>query len=126
MADFAAAGGLERGAALTPEARELRSEEYWEAVTAETFGMLSDAVAGGRTHPMLDDKAGELVRLGVEAGAITVSETGRARSRHGGLASDLLRRLPLFDDASVSEVLDVRRALEAPLAKFRSEVGKYA
>ncbi len=125
VADFAA-GGLERGAALSADARELRSDEYWEEVTAETFGMLSDAVAGGKTHPMLDDTAGELVRLGIEAGAITVSETGRARSRHGGLASDLLRRLPLFDEASVAEVLDVRRALEAPLVKFRSEVSRYA
>ncbi len=121
-----AAGGLERGAALTPDANELRSEEYWEAIAAELFGMLSDAVAGGKTHPMLDDQAGELVRLGVEAGAIPVSETGRARGRHGGLASDLLRRLPMFDDASVDEVLDIRRALEGPLVKFRGEVSKFS
>jgi hypothetical protein len=121
-----AAGGLERGAALTPDANALRSEEYWEAITAELFGMLSDAVNGGKTHPMLDDQAGELVRLGIEAEAIPVSETGRARGRHGGLASDLLRRLPLFDDASVDEILDARRALEIPLVKFRSEVSKYS
>ena len=121
-----AAGGIEKGAALTPEANELRSDEYWEEVTAEIFGMLSGAVTDGSTHPMFDARAGEFVRASVEARAIPVSETSRARSRHGELASDLLRRLPLFDDASVSEVLDIRRALEAPLVRFRAEVGKYS
>lgn len=120
------AGGVERSAALSPDANELRSEEYYEEVTAELFGMLSGAVSGGKTHPMLDDKAGELVRLGVEAGAIPVSEPGQARGRHGGLASDLLRRLPLFDDASVSEVLDIRRELEGPLVKFRGAVSEFS
>ena len=53
---------------MSPEAEELRSEEYYREITAELFGMLSDTVSSGETHPMLDDKAGELVRLGVEAG----------------------------------------------------------
>lgn len=119
-------GGIERGAALTPDTNALRSDEYWERLTAEMFGMLSGAVSDGSTHPMLDDRAGEFVRVGVEVGAIPVSETSRARGRHGELASDLLRRLPLFEDASVSEVLDIRRALEAPLGKFRAEVSKYS
>ena len=121
-----AAGGLERGAALTPDANALRSDEYWEAIIAELFEMLSGAVTDGSTHPMLDDRAGDFVRRGVEAGAIPASETSRERSRHGELASDLLRRLPLFDDASVAEILDVRRALSAPLVRFRAEVGKYS
>ena len=39
---------------------------------------------GGVTHPMLDERAGKLVRLGVEAGYSNASETDRASSRHGG------------------------------------------
>ena len=61
-------GGKKRGIGLTPEANELRSEEYYKEITAELFGVLANAVSSGETHPMLDDKAGELVRLGVEAG----------------------------------------------------------
>ena len=75
---------------------------------------------------MFDADAGEIVRLAIEAGAIGVTETGRSRSRHGGLASDLLRRLPMFDDASVDEVLDIRRELDGPLVKFRGEVSKFS
>ena len=120
------AGGVERTAAITPEANARRSEEFYEEITAELFGMLADAVEGGATHPMLDERAGELVRLGVEAGYIGASETGRAMSRHGGLTSDLMRRLPLFDEASVGEVLDIRRELEGPLARFRGTVSEFA
>lgn len=121
-----AAGGVERSSALSPNANELRSDEYYEAITAELFGMLADAVEGGATHPMFDEQAGELVRLGVEAGHISVSDTGRTLSRHGGLASDLLRRLPLFDDASVGEILDIRRELEVPLVRFRGAVSEFS
>ncbi len=121
-----AAGGVERGATLSPEADELRSEEYYQEITSELFGMLAEAVSSGTTHPMLDDTAGELVRLGVEAGAIVVSESSRGKGRHAGLASHLLRRLPLFDAASVDEILDIRHELDRPLVKFRSAVSEFS
>ena len=111
---------------MSPEAEGLRSEEYYREITAELFRMLSDTVSSGETHPMLDDKAGELVRLGVEAGAIAVSESGRGRGRHAGLASHLLRRLPLFDAASVGEILDIRRELDRPLVRFRGAVIEFS
>lgn len=120
------AGGVERGTAFSPEASELRSEEFYEEITAELFGMLSSAVSGGTTHPMFDNAAGELVRLGVQAGAISVSETGRGKGRHAGLASHLLRRLPLFDQASVDEILGIRRELERPLIKFRGALIEFS
>lgn len=119
-----AAGGVERSSALSPDAAEMRSEEYYGEITSELFGMLSGAVSQGTTHPMLDNEAGKLVRLGIEAGAIPVSEIGQAKGKHGGLTSDLLRRLPLFDEASVEEVLDIRRELEGPLMKFRGAVSE--
>ena len=124
--DGFSAGGVERGAALAPEANELRSDEYYGEITTELFGMLADAVESGTTHPMLDEQAGELMRFGVEAGVISVTEAGRAMGRHGGLASDLLRRLPLFDAASVGEVLGIRRELDHPLVKFRGAVSEFS
>ena len=38
------------------------------------------------------------------------------------MASDLLRRLPLFEKATVQEILDIRRELENPLIRFRGAV----
>lgn len=121
-----AAGGVERAAGLTDSSNERRSDEFYEEVTAEFFGVLSDSVSDGSTHPLFDDTAGGLVRLGVEAGAIRVSESGEARGRRAGLASDLFRRLPLFEAAPVDEILDIRRELDAPLVRFRGAVGRFS
>lgn len=48
------------------------------------------------------------------------------RGRHGGLAGDLLGRLPLFEAATIIEVLDVRRALEGNLRGVRSAVSGFS
>ncbi len=116
------AGGIERTAGLTISSNELRSNEYYGEITTELFELLSRSVSDGSTHPLFDDQAGNFVRLGVDAGVTEVSESGLARGRHAGLASHLLRRLPLFDDATVGEVLDIRKELDKPLVRFRSAI----
>jgi hypothetical protein len=99
-----AAGGVERSTGLAVSSNEYRSKEFYEEVTAELFGVLSGSVSDGSTYPLFDDQAGALVRLGVDAGVIRVSESGATKGREAGLASDLLRRLPLFEDAPVDEM----------------------
>jgi hypothetical protein len=78
-----AAGGVERSAGLDQSSNERRSDEFYEEVTAELFGVLSGAVSEGATYPLFDDHAGELVRLGVDAGVIRVSESGATKGRQG-------------------------------------------
>jgi hypothetical protein len=50
---------------------------------------------------------------------IPISESGLHRSKEVALAAHWLRRLPLFPQASIREVLDIRRELEKPLLRFR-------
>ena len=121
-----AAGGVERTAGLDQSSNERRSDEFYEEVTAELFGVLSGAVSEGATYPLFDDHAGKLVRLGVDAGVIRVSESGATKGRQAGLASDLLRRLPLFEDAPVDEILSIRRELNGPLVRFRDAVARFS
>jgi hypothetical protein len=113
---------VERFGGLTPEDEERRSEELLMDLTWEFFELIADAVADGSTHPLFDTMSGNLLRTGVEAGVVLPSESGVARGRHSGLASDLLQRLPLFEKATVQEILDIRRALDGPLVRFRSAV----
>jgi hypothetical protein len=120
------AGGVERTAGLDQSSNERRSDEFYEEVTAELFGVLSGAVSEGATYPLFDNHAGELVRLGVDAGVIRVSESGAAKGRQAGLASDLLQRLPLFEDAPVDEILSIRRELDGPLIRFRVAVARFS
>lgn len=121
-----ASGGVERTVGLDPKVGGRRSEEFFGEVTAELFGLLAGSVSDGSTHPLFDNRAGEFVKLGVEAGVIEVSDSGAARGKHAGLASHLLRRLPLFEAAPVDEILDIRRELERPLVRFRGAVARFS
>jgi hypothetical protein len=116
------AGGVERFGGLTPEDQERRQEELIDDLFWEFFDLIADAVADGATHPLFDEVSGDLLRTGVDAGMVSPSESAVARGRHSALASDLLQRLPLFEKATVQEILDIRRELEDPLVRFRSAV----
>lgn len=78
------------------------------------------------THPLLDDTTGALV------GRIAAKDSFRPRDiailqgRHVSLAARYLERLPLFESASVSEVLDIRKDLKKPLARFRGALVRFA
>lgn len=97
-------------------------EEFFMDLFWEFLDLIGEAVADGATNPLFDQMSGDLLRTGVEAGVVSPSESGIARGRHSGLASDLLRRLPLFEKATVQEILDIRRELEDPLIRFRGAV----
>ena len=78
------------------------------------------------THPLFDDGTGSIVKLGIEVGLISPTATRVAQAKQTQLAANVLNRLPLFDDASMNEILDVRRELEGHLVRFRSAIMKYA
>src|SRR5215217_2349307 len=116
------AGGAERMGGLEPEDQDRRSEEFIEDLFWEFLDLIGEAVADGETNPLFDQMSGDLLRTGVEAGVVSPSESGIARGRHSGLSSDLLHRLPLFEKATVQDILDIRRELEKPLIRFRGAV----
>jgi hypothetical protein len=96
------------------------------SMVQEYLEVLTSAISDGSTYPLFDAQAGDLIRLGLKEGKIAVSEAGVTRGKHSGLAAHLIERLPLFEDASVDEILDIRRELEVPLVRFRSGIIKFA
>lgn len=94
---------------------------------AEEFNrVVMDAMTDSTTHPLFDDGTGSIVKLGIEVGLISPTATRVAQAKQTQLAANVLNRLPLFDDASMNEILDVRRELEGHLVRFRSAIMKYA
>jgi hypothetical protein len=93
-------------------------EEFLEQVTG--------AVEDGFTYPMFDDLTGNFVAEAIRGGLIQSSESSIARGQHSGLSGELLQRLPLFEEATVAEVLDIRRELEGPLRGFRLAVSDFS
>jgi hypothetical protein len=110
------------------EVHAFGSSGEWDndKIIKEFVGVLQQTISDGSTYPLFDAQAGDLIRLGLEAGKFAVSESGVARGKHSGLAANLLERLPLFEEASVDEILDIRRELEAHLVRFRSAIIKFS
>jgi hypothetical protein len=83
-------------------------------------------VEASSTYPLFDDLTGDSIGEAVRYGFLTPTKAGVARGRHSGLSADLLRRLPLFEQASLSDVLTIRRELEGPLRGFRLAVSGFS
>lgn len=98
--------------------KEHSVEQYVDAV--------SNALISKETYPLLDDATGELIELLIKEEKIAVLGTSEKRAKHVGLSSKLIEKLPLFDFASVDEILDIRKDLEIPLVRFRAAVIGYA
>lgn len=104
-----------------------RQAQGWSDAIIEDYVLrMSKAISSGQTFPLFDTQAANLARQGVREGMFTVSDTGMNRGRHSGLAADLLERLPLFEQASVDEILDIRRELAKPLVRFRKAVTTFS
>ncbi len=97
-----------------------------DAMVKAFFESVGGAVVSGETFPLFDDNTGSLVRAAASEGKLPIGEPGKLRGKVVGLASDMFRRLPLFDTVSMEELLDIRRDLESYLLRFRSAVISYA
>jgi len=104
-----------------------RQAQGWSDAIIEDYVLrMSKAISSGQTFPLFDAQAANLARQGIREGMFAVSDTGINRGRHSGLAADLLERLPLFEQASVDEILDIRRELAKPLVRFRKAVTTFS
>lgn len=99
--------------------RTSRTEEH-RGFAIEYVKVVGESVSDVYTYPLFDEDTSEIIREGIKAGLIPVSEAAVSRAKESGLASDVLARLPLFDQATVREILDIRNELERPLKRFRS------
>ena len=83
------------------------------------------AVLDSSTYPLFDDGAGSIVRAGVEFG-VSPNALRISQAKQTQLAANLLARLPLFEEASMKEIIDIRRELDSYLIRFRAAVMRYS
>lgn len=95
-------------------------------VVDEFVNLISDAVANRTTYPLFDNTSGELAKLAVRDGAVSLSPIRRRQANHTALAENLLRRLPDFSETPIDELLDIRGELRPSLDRFRSGISTYA
>jgi hypothetical protein len=72
----------------------------------------------------LDSTTSAFIGDAIRSGTIELDPSAAGRGRHAPVVSKLFERLPTFEKASVSELLDIRRELETPLVRFRAGIIK--
>lgn len=105
--------------------RTTHAEEH-RGFVIEYVRVVSESVSDVQTYPLFDEDTSEVIRAGIKAGLIPVSDAAVARAKESALAADVLARLPLFEQATVREILDIREELEPPLTRFRSAMIKFS
>jgi hypothetical protein len=90
----------------------------------EFIEFVMNSIEKGDSHPLLDKTSSDIVRAGINEGLIKPQQRTIERGRQVQLVSDLFDRLPLFEAASVAEILDIRNYLDKYLVRFRSGMMK--
>lgn len=85
-----------------------------------------EVIDEAKTYPLFDDLTGNIVGQAVRKNLILPTPATKRRGKHGGLSGDLLQRLPMFEKADLSEVLDIRDQLSEHLGGFREAVAESA
>jgi hypothetical protein len=106
--------------------RRTTDAEEHRGFVLEYVKVVGESVSDVHTYPLFDEDTSEIIRESIRAGVIPISEAAVSRGRESGLASDTLARLPLFERATVREILDIRDELERPLRRFRSAIIKFS
>lgn len=75
-------------------------------------------------YPLFDANAGTIVTGGLEMGIFTRTPVARRLGADASMAAGLFDHLPLFPNATTSEILDIRTELSPALGAFRTGVSK--
>ncbi len=97
-----------------------------DAAVKSFFESVSDAVISPRTYPLFDEQTGSFVASAMREGIISATTADHAQGKVAGLAPEVLQRLPLFEQASIEEIIAIRRELEHALVRFRSAIITYS
>lgn len=83
---------------------------------------ISKSVIPDNTFPLLDENVTKLLKENTEERKIQFTETEVEKLKHISLAFDIFKRLPNFNNATINEIIDIRKTLEKPLIRFRSAI----
>ena len=85
--------------------------------------LLKDSIKN--SYPLFDEISNQLMVAAVKSNIVTLSESERRKITHAGLSDNLIQRLPSFEMATVSEILDIRKELNPAISKYRAKVLSY-
>lgn len=96
------------------------TDEY----TSEFFRKLRISLM--HTYPLFDEMSNNLMSTALASQIVHLTEIEKRKIAHAGLADNYIQRLPSFEQASVSELLDAKAALSKHVTRFRSKMINYS
>jgi len=73
-----------------------------------------------KTYPLLDENALNLAKTNIKDGKLNIPDVDSEKIKQIGFVFDIFQRLPNFENATIDEILDIRKTLCKPLIRFRS------
>ncbi|MFQ6329613.1 hypothetical protein ACLMAL_26230 [Nocardia sp. CWNU-33] len=99
-----------------------RPERESPDIALEYIERVGQILTDDDTYPLFDNLTSDIVRFGVDGGIFVPVSSSRTRGRDASMADGLFDRLPNFEHATISEILDIRTELRSPLLRFRQGV----
>ena len=86
----------------------------------EYFCMLQNSLKD--SSPLFDKQCYDLLNSAIKSRVIKLSDTEKSKITHIGLVDNCLQRLPSFEEASIDELIDIKKELSNPLIRFRRKM----
>lgn len=109
---------------------DLFSEREQTALRRSSAREFIDVVEGyitsSDTLPLFNDHLAKAVNEIIRQGGLKVSDMKAGRAKPVALATKMFKDLPLFENATIDQILDIRKELEPHLAPFHSGMQLFA
>lgn len=105
---------------------EENSEFFNDELINEFFKKVSDSVVSGDKYPIYNKATIDLLKSAINEGKIEVPKYINDNMKNANIASDLILRLPVFENASVDEIIDIRKELDKYVNNFRGAIVDYS
>lgn len=93
----------------------------------EPFGRrLAQLMLDPKRHLVFDDRIADLAAAMIAEGYVIPDRIATARSKVAHVGNGLLARLPVFPDAPLDELIDLRTDLDGPLSRYRGAAARLA
>ncbi|MFA7361933.1 MAG: hypothetical protein WC139_12950 [Candidatus Kapaibacterium sp.] len=85
---------------------------------------LAKSIDDSNTYPLFDYEMSDIMKTAISEGMIQFPNKGIKRGNNINLVYNLFERLPLFENTTMDEIVDIRKDLSKPLIRFRSAIIK--
>ncbi len=90
------------------------------------FANLMNAMYNGTAYPLFDKQSGDLIQSIVKTKLLDIGNLDERVLRHAGVASGILMTLPTLENATVDELLELKKENTVPLNNFRSAIYQFS